>query len=222
MRRRPGSTTRGTTPTSTDALVIERPAPAPPTLQVAGLSCSPSAPSPVLVGGRDRLVVPPAGQPARATRRPRSPSPSTRATTVEIAQRAAARTQGFITNAGVFRVVRRAPGRPRADARLLPTPPRRPHGQPDARPAHAARPRPTPRSPSPRASPSTRWRTRLSGEGAAPVDDRLHRGRHRRHASARSCQPDGVTSLEGLLFPDTYQVSNGETRDAGGRADGRR
>ena len=24
-------------------------------------------------------------------------------------------------------------------------------------------------------------------------------------------QPDGVTSLEGLLFPDTYQVSNGET-----------
>lgn len=26
-------------------------------------------------------------------------------------------------------------------------------------------------------------------------------------------QPEGVTSLEGLLFPDTYQVSNGETPD---------
>ena len=25
-------------------------------------------------------------------------------------------------------------------------------------------------------------------------------------------RPPGVTSLEGLLFPDTYQVSNGESR----------
>ena len=40
---------------------------------------------------------------------------------------------------------------------------------------------------------------------------RLRRGGRRPERGRRRFRPPGVTSLEGLLFPDTYQVSNGES-----------
>ena len=107
-------------------------------------------------------------------------------------------------------LVRRAQRRARGRARLLPAASERPHGQ-RARPAaHAARPDATPGSRSPRASRSSRWRERLAEEQPRLTRRRVHRRRQRADRAARAYRPPGVTSLEGLLFPDTYQVSNAD------------
>ncbi len=107
------------------------------------------------------------------------------------------------------RVVRRARGRARDRARLLPAARRRPHGQ-RARPtAHPARP-------------DLRQGHVPGGFTIAQMAERLAEKQPRLSAEPRSwprptiptsrssIRPPGITSLEGLLFPDTYQVSNAD------------
>ena len=148
-----------------------------------------------------RVVVPRARRPrARSPRPCRSPClPATTSTRSRPSAAGRLRRGRF----GVH-VVRRAPRRAGDRARLLPVAAQRSRGQ-RARPAANAADQTFGRSLSPRATRSSRWPTGWQSATAA------ERGRVRRRATGTcSVQPTGLTSLEGLLFPDTYQVSNAD------------
>ena len=118
--------------------------------------------------------------------------------------------EGFITNARVFRWYVERQGGLELTPGLLRAPPARPHGQPHARAAARRPSRRTPRSRSPRDTPSSKMANRLSEKVPRMlVNDFVTAATD---GTIRSeFQPEDVTSLEGLLFPDTYQVSNGES-----------
>ena len=109
-----------------------------------------------------------------------------------------------------LRVVRRARRRPRADPGLLRAAAQRPHGQRPRTPAHAAGPDlhqgHVPRG----LHPGSRWQSGSTPRCRRLTADGLHGGGRRRHDPI--VVPAGRRhSLEGLLFPDTYQVSNAES-----------
>ena len=154
------------------------------------------------------LVVPRAHQPRRRARRPGRVHRASRATRSTRWPSRLER-EGFVEDASVFTWYVGRQGGLEIVPGLLRAARRRPHRQ-RARPAaHAARrdvrPRHVPRGLHDPADGAT------AGRGAAaPHGRRVPRRRQRPGGRARRLRPAGVTTLEGLLFPDTYQVSNAD------------
>ena len=122
--------------------------------------------------------------------------------------------QGFIDDAGVFRWYVDRHGGLELTPGLLRAPAQRPHGQPDGAAAHAARARRT-RGHVPRGLHAARRSAAAARARHADDDVADFIAAAADPSIVAPFQPPGVTSLEGLLFPDTYQVSNGESRGPG-------
>ncbi len=127
--------------------------------------------------------------------------------------RARLQEQGLISDAWVFRWYVEHHGGLEIDAGLLPAAPQRPHGQ-----RASARLR-TPPSPDvhqghvPRGlHHRSKMADRLSRRKPRLTRGGVHAPRPTGDRSKSAYRPPGVTSLEGLLFPDTYQVSNADER----------